>query len=323
MESLELGVGLDIVQWFQSWRTPAVEAFFSPFNPMGGTLFYLLLLPLIYWCVDASFGRRALLTFLVVVWLNMCLKQWWGRPRPLHVSDAVQPSFTARGPGLPSGHAMMATALWGMVAAHARRRPVVCLLIAYIGLMGVSRLVAGVHFPQDVLVGWLLGGASVAFFVWAEPPLAAWIRSRGSGCQVGLAVAATASMVVGFRMIAPWGAPVFWRYGIMLAGMFLGSAVGFVLERRLVRFQAAGRLVHRVSRFLLGGAVLLGLFLGTRHLTRAMGSNPRLPGLLLVFGGYAITGLWLSLGAPWLFVTVGWSRREGSHAELNRSPGRM
>lgn len=186
MENLELGLGLDIVRWFESWRTPAVDAFFAPFNPIGGTLFYLLLLPLIYWCIDASFGRRALLTFLVVVWLNMCLKQWWGRPRPFQVSSAVNPSFMVRGPGLPSGHAMMATALWGMVAVRARRRWVTALVVLLIFLMGTSRLVAGVHYPQDVLAGWLLGGIAVMFFAWAEPPLAAWIRTRSLGWQIGL-----------------------------------------------------------------------------------------------------------------------------------------
>ncbi len=310
MEHLELGLGLDIIRWFESWRSPAVEAFFGPFNPLGGTLFYLLLLPLLYWCINASFGRRALLTFLGVVWLNMSLKGWWARPRPFQVSSAVHPMFIARGPGLPSGHAMMATTLWGMVAATVRRRWVTALLVLFIFLMGTSRMVAGVHYPQDVLVGWLLGGLAVVFFVWAEPPLVAWIRARSLGGQLGLAATTTLAMLAVFRLFSPFGAPVYRHYAIMLAGMFLGSGVGFALEQRWVGFRAQGRLLHRGLRLLSGGAVLLGMFFALRRLGHTLDDAPLFVGLVSLLVGYAVLGLWLSLGAPWLFVRLGWAPRD-------------
>lgn len=312
MESLELGLGLDLVQWLQSLRTPAVEAVFAPFNPLGGTLFYLLLLPLLTWCVDASFGRRAALTFLVVVFVNLGLKLWWARPRPFHVSAAIQPSFFVRGPGIPSGHAMMAAAIWGMVAAEARRRWVTAAVLLYVFLMGLSRLVAGVHFPQDVLVGWLLGAAAVGAFAWLEPGLGRWLLARPLGLQIALGVAAGLTMLLTFRLLVPFGDPVFRRYGLLVGGTFLGGAVGIALERRFLGFSASGSLAERAGRFLLGGAVLVGLFTGARRLGGVAGAGP--VAMLLPLVGYGLVGLWLSLGAPWLFVRLGWARREAASA---------
>ena len=58
MKGIENGIGLEVVLWFQSWRGPLMETYARLFDFMGLTEFYLILLPLIYWCVDPAFGRR-------------------------------------------------------------------------------------------------------------------------------------------------------------------------------------------------------------------------------------------------------------------------
>jgi glycosyltransferase 2 family protein len=78
-----------------------------------------------------------------------------GRPRQylpgINVRDAATTGF-----GYPSGHSAVAaaTAVMIMAALPARWRPLAAVLAL---LVGVSRIVVGVHFPADVVGGWALG----------------------------------------------------------------------------------------------------------------------------------------------------------------------
>lgn len=115
-------------------------------------------------------GRRGSALLLVItvigaVLLNVALKMGFDRPRPElvpHESSVYQASF-------PSGHSMTATAAYlalGILAARGQRRRRVALLIMSFALLisvlvGVSRIYLGVHWPSDVLGGWIAGA------VWA------------------------------------------------------------------------------------------------------------------------------------------------------------
>ena len=91
------------------------------------------------------------------------LKLLFGRPRPGLVShlDLVYSS------SYPSGHAMMTPAVYltlaAIIAAGERGRGEKVLLVVCAALMvasvGVSRVYLGVHWPTDVLAGWILGAA--------------------------------------------------------------------------------------------------------------------------------------------------------------------
>ena len=114
--------------------------------------------------------RREALVFAATVTLaqvlSVLLKDWIERPRPMLVShlDLVYSS------SFPSGHAMMSPAVYltlaGIMASGARRPGEGALGIAVAALLvaaiGVSRVYLGVHWPSDVLGGWVLGGAIAA-----------------------------------------------------------------------------------------------------------------------------------------------------------------
>jgi undecaprenyl-diphosphatase len=65
--------------------------------------------------------------------------------------------------GFPSGHAMAGTAVYGTVAVVlARQRPRWRGVLSVAGptlafLLGFSRVYLGVHWPSDVVAGWLMG----------------------------------------------------------------------------------------------------------------------------------------------------------------------
>ncbi|MNH89994.1 putative undecaprenyl-diphosphatase YbjG [compost metagenome] len=101
--------------------------------------------------------------------LNSVIKRIFKRDRPtLHrIAEANGFSF-------PSGHAMATIALYGGLAfllwKHAPaligRIIILTVSIVLILMIGVSRIYLGVHYPSDVLAGYLLSGSLLAIFIW-------------------------------------------------------------------------------------------------------------------------------------------------------------
>ena len=76
--------------------------------------------------------------------------------RPYLALQDVVPLFPYGGyDSFPSGHATLFAALAVAIYLHHRRVGAVFIFLAF--LIGTARVVAGVHYPLDVLAGWLLG----------------------------------------------------------------------------------------------------------------------------------------------------------------------
>ena len=90
------------------------------------------------------------------------------RPRPPGELLVGAPGYS-----FPSGHTLNSTVTYGLVALVAWRsrlplpvrRILVAGLVVLIVLIGLSRIALGVHYPSDVLAGWLAGTAIVATVV--------------------------------------------------------------------------------------------------------------------------------------------------------------
>ncbi len=92
--------------------------------------------------------------------LDPILKSLVGRLRPV----VAHPVAHGTGDSFPSGHALGAIVCYGAVflvflpAARSRWRPILTTVtVTLIALIGVSRLLLGVHFVSDVLGAWAVG----------------------------------------------------------------------------------------------------------------------------------------------------------------------
>ena len=113
--------------------------------------------------------------------LNGALKSLLMRPRPdivPHLRIAYETSF-------PSGHAMNSAIIYLTLGAmlmrmtQKRLTKIYCLALAMLltFLVGVSRVYLGVHYPTDVLAGWMVG------FVWAS---VCWLAEQHFDVRAGI-----------------------------------------------------------------------------------------------------------------------------------------
>lgn len=146
---------------------PALTPFMRLVTWMGSVPVAGALAAAVAWGLWRRDGRtREALTLLASVAgagvLDTVLKEAFARARPPGPWLAGAAGFS-----FPSGHSMVAFALYGYLAyltwrgGHGpwRRLPLVAAFLALAVLVGVSRIYLGVHYPSDVLAGFAAGGA--------------------------------------------------------------------------------------------------------------------------------------------------------------------
>jgi undecaprenyl-diphosphatase len=160
--------------------TPGLTRLMQAFSFLGSVA-AVTTMCLVAICVSLYFRRArtaALLaiTMLGVAVLDVALKHAFHRPRPTAFFGPTPSSYS-----FPSGHAFGALCFYGVLAAIlaalVRRRVMKFFLwmaaALLIGMIGFSRIYLGVHYPSDVIAGYLAGAVWVAAVLSLDKILAA------------------------------------------------------------------------------------------------------------------------------------------------------
>jgi undecaprenyl-diphosphatase len=116
------------------------------------------------WLAWRKRGRDAAALFATVaalVAVNSGLKAGFGRARP----ELLPHLDTVSDLAFPSGHAAQTAVVYVLIALLVDRR-LLAFAIPFTLLVGVSRVILGVHWPSDVIGGWL-EGTGFALIGWA------------------------------------------------------------------------------------------------------------------------------------------------------------
>ena len=159
-----------------------VSEFFRDISGLGGPFVLgLLILATIAFFLLRRQSRTAIFVAISSISgtvLSVLLKLAFDRPRP----ELVAPLTHASGNGFPSGHAMMSAMIYLTVGALIAQSTsemrlkvfIMGVAVTLTGLIGISRVYLGVHWPSDVLAGWVAGS------FWA---LLSWIIAQTANLE--------------------------------------------------------------------------------------------------------------------------------------------
>lgn len=170
MESFLYSIDVAILRWVnEGWSGGFLDVFFSYITELHHFLIpiALLLLSLLIW--GGKKGRWVVLALVITVTLTdqvsaHVFKGIFDRVRPCNaLTGVLTPYEHPSSYSFPSSHA---TNMGGSMTLLALAYPPwawLCALFAF--LVGLSRVYLGVHYPSDVMSGWLLGIA-IGWGVW-------------------------------------------------------------------------------------------------------------------------------------------------------------
>jgi membrane-associated phospholipid phosphatase len=291
--------GLDFIRIIQSIASPELTFVMRIITSIGVTAVYFILVSIIYWCVDEKKGLHLGIMLLISIWINLTLKYLFDQPRPFF--EGYDPSVgmaSEETGGLPSGHAQNTLVMLFIAASWLKKKwtyvcaSVLCLLI------GFSRIYLGVHFPTDVLAGWILGGIILGGYFLLGDKIESLLLKWGFRAQM-IAIAA-----LSFVMILYVPA----KELLMPGGTLLGLGLGYLLNRRYVGF-SNNALTERTdskkyfilfARALLGLGGLILIFYRVGSFVPYSSSNQNLYAFVVTM----ITGLWITIVAPWIFIKL-------------------
>ena len=246
---------------------------------------YMVIVAVIYWSFDRKLGLRMAILLPISASLNSIIKQAIHAPRPFWVDPGIAAIHPENGFGMPSGHAQSAT-VWLLAGAYLKNRWFWIIAIAMTLGVGISRPYLGVHFPSQVLLGWLIGIVVIICFMKSETFVLSWLNKlRISyqlifvlGCSVFIFLAGSLFVF----LLRAWEMPADWirnasfylpldkgileSYGLASVagntGSFLGVTMGAILINRREIFISGGIWWIRLIRSAIGLVCLVSLFLG-------------------------------------------------------------
>jgi len=222
--------GIEVVLWFQQ-ASPQLDAVFAAFTFLGDEEFFLIALPLIYWSIDRAVGVRLMVVFLLSGLVNQVAKHLAVQPRPYQYDSRVVQIVGEDGFGIPSGHTQSAVVVWGVLGSVVRKKWFWVLAGVLMVLIPVSRVYLGVHFPTDVLGGYVLGALVLWLWLRYGVRLEQWFFEQETIHQLILIVAVPA------LAMAVWPTEDMVTGG----GTMVGLGAGLVLERNQIRISMDGK----------------------------------------------------------------------------------
>jgi len=311
----ELSFNIELIRLLADRRTEFLTSLFQFFTSLGEVEGYVLLVTLIFVVYDKTLAYRLSVLTLVTMSLNHLLKSIVMNPRPF-IADGTYAKRWAVSPdkavelateySTPSGHAMAGSAFYSYLFASVKSAKVRSTCILLILLTGLSRPYLGVHYLEDVLVGWVVG-ASIALVAIRYAAGVADSRRRLSHPQQ-IAVVAAGSLLLWITTQALSDPHVgdqplaFIGY----TGFLMGVVVAFPLEAKMTAFDPRSSPAwKKILRYLFGVGLILATLWVLDEVFQAVANDHSVFGHVLRYIRYALAGVAGILVGPILFVKLG------------------
>jgi len=174
--SFQFGWEVLLIQYLQGiiGNSPLLVSIISMFSSLASAEMSVFIICFFYWSYNRKIGLHLAMSLLFSSCTNSLIKNLFLRNRPYFVNEEieclrpVEPEFdindmAKQGYSFPSGHANNIASLIYTLYSEFKNKHVLYIGNIIIFLVALSRVVLGVHYPSDVLVGIFIGFISILF----------------------------------------------------------------------------------------------------------------------------------------------------------------
>ncbi|MGL4796680.1 MAG: phosphatase PAP2 family protein, partial [Paraclostridium sp.] len=198
--------------------------------------------------INKQYGQKLMFALTTNIAVNTGVKEFFKAPRPIGTPGIESMrTETATGYSFPSGHTQTGTTFWVSIMSIIKNKYIYIVgTILFLGI-GLSRLYLGVHWPIDVLFGWIFGiiftilcnlildkievKNNYKYFLYLFIPMTIWIFIVNSV-----------------------------EY-IKMFGLFTGFIVGYIIEKEYVKFNINVSIKSKIFRYIFGLVTLALIYL--------------------------------------------------------------
>lgn len=254
--SFYLDIEVRFMEFLQNVLGEKAISIISFFSEFGEELLLILILGFLFWCYDKKTGIYVGTNVVLGIVLNPMIKNIFWRRRPYFDHETIKClrpvdsgadiyDINAQGFSFPSGHSTNSVTTYGSIARSRKSRILKVLAFVFPILIGLSRMTVGVHYPTDVLCGWLLGlviifVTPVIFNKFGEEKR--WLLNLCIFlfCCIGLLYCKTSDYFSGL-------------------GLMAGFFISIEYEKRFVHFENTKNPIFCITRLVCGSILYLAL----------------------------------------------------------------
>ncbi len=288
---------IEIIKFVQEFKSPILDFIFTTLTISTEVPVIVVFSAFMYWCINKEYGQKLLLALIGNITINTGIKETFKIPRPIGIegiqSDRVH---TAGGYAFPSGHTQTATTFWTTLMILFRKNNIYIIGTAIIVGVGLSRVYLGVHWPTDVIGGWILGVLITILMI----KIFEYCKEKSTYIPLILLV-----IILGiYSMILES------ESYLKMFGLFTGFILGYIVENELIKFKTISDYSKRETallfnkneneirshikanifkRFLLGIITLAVLYTALKYIMPDKGIYDYIRYTIIVF--YSIAGV--------------------------------
>ena len=297
---------ISFIVWLQQFSNSFLDIFFTIVTKIGNPEYYMIVVPLFYWCINKRDAFKFTMFFLFSMYINSALKAITSVARPSGEEIRILYNESTYGSSsFPSGHTQGSASFWGYMSLYFKNRFFTILAVIIIILVGISRMYLGLHYPVDVIGGLVISILLLIIFNLGYDLLVIKLNKLQPSTKMLLSI---------FLPLILLSIPAHDKG--MLIGFFIGLLIGYQFENEYVKFKTTTTILKQVIKFVIGIIGFVGLRIALKQLFITLGLSE-----LTILGSdvlrYFIIGVWASLIAPYLFVRLGLAEAEREKVKSN------
>lgn len=243
----------ELIIFFQQYMSEITVKIFSAITEFGDAIILVGVIGMFYWAINKDLGKKLIIYLSFINIVNPSIKGIVQRSRPYLANPEIKclKAVTTEGDinnvvaqefSFPSGHAVNCATVYGTLAKNSRHKGWQILLIILCILVGISRIALGVHYPTDILAGWLIAFLCIILFNLLEKNLGKY-KTFILLDIVGLA---------GFFFVKT--NDFYTGYG-----MLLGSTTAIMFEEKYINFKGTKKPLPVIIRTVVGAGLFIVL----------------------------------------------------------------